>query len=399
MKKIIVLCCNYEPVFPKEPDEGNRFFTYGFGANIGINLKKFIPEYEIEVWRLDHKAKKYYEKNLLGIVFKVFPSFQIKVLSDFSLRVIKKLKAEIKKNNPILFVPFNHYGILYQVAFFFPRSPIVTSHHGGCPPKYDFKYEKGLRKLRALIKVVWEKLSIKNVDYFFVGETKELDYLKEKIINLRHHSWGTGINISDFPLIPKEEARKLLGWDNKKKYILYVGKLYKYKQVDELIKLWKEIKKTRPEIELVLAGNESPESWGEEYYSMAVESGALVLGRVLNVELYKYYCAADVYVLVSLRDDYFGGMGIAPLESLACNTPVVSNALRNYFGDNVNELGEIPNTLEEYKEAIIKVIDCPGNYKNMRESMVRLYSRENIYKSKKFIFDGLAEQYSKSKQL
>lgn len=396
MKKIIVICCNYEPNFLKEPDKDNRFYTYGFGANIGINLKKYIKEYEVEVWRLDHNAKQFYEKKFAEILFKVFPSYQIKVLTDISIKFLLALRKEIKKTNPVLFVPFNHYGLLYQVGFFFPNSPIVTSHHGGCPPEYDFKYEKGLRKIRAFIKIIGERLSAKNVDYFFIGETKELEYLKKKIKNLNHHPWGTGINISDFPVIPKSDARKLLGWDSNKKYILYVGKLYKYKQVDELIKIWKDIKVERPYVELVIVGNESPDKWGEEYYNLAVESGALIIGRILNIELYKYYCASDVYVMIALREDYYGGMGIAPIESLACNTPVVSNALRNYFGENVKEIGEVPNNLEEYKEAIIKVLDNPGLYKNMRESMIKYYSREIIYQSKKHIFDGLVKQYTKN---
>ena len=105
-------------------------------------------------------------------------------------------------------------------------------------------------------------------------------------------------------------------------------------------------------------------------------SGAKIIGRVLNIELYKYYSAADVYVLMALRKDYFGGPGIAPLESLACNTPVVSFSLINYLGDNVEEIGEVPETEEQYRDAIIKVLDYPGRYKNMRESVRKFYSLE-----------------------
>ena len=81
---------------------------------------------------------------------------------------------------------------------------------------------------------------------------------------------------------------------------------------------------------------------------------------------------------MSLRNDYFGGTGIAPLESLACNTPVVSHSMRNYIGDNLNELAETPNNLEEYRDAIMKVLNNPGKYKNMRESIEKYYSYEKI---------------------
>src|SRR5205085_5273961 len=133
-------------------------------------------------------------------------------------------------------------------------------------------------------------------------------------------------------------------------YNLSIGKLYQYKQAEDLTKLWLDNKKIRTEIELVIIGNTPGGPW-EDAYSLAVESGAMVLGRVLNKDLNKYYSAADVYVLLALRDDYFGGTGVSTLDSLACNTPVVSFALRNYSGDNVNEMGEVPDILEKHKEA------------------------------------------------
>jgi glycosyltransferase involved in cell wall biosynthesis len=189
----------------------------------------------------------------------------------------------------------------------------------------------------------------------------------------------------------------MLGWEQDKKYILYVGKLYKYKQVGELLEIWAEIKKDRPDVELVLVGNEPKGSWGEEYYDMAVEYGALIVGRVLNTELYKYYSAADVYVLLALRDDNFGGTGIAPLESLACNTPVVTNSMRNYFGDNADEICEMPETLEGYKTAILKVIDNHDKYRNMRESVDKYYSHEAVVERAEKVFREVLKLNKKEK--
>jgi glycosyltransferase involved in cell wall biosynthesis len=155
-----------------------------------------------------------------------------------------------------------------------------------------------------------------------------------------------------------------------------------------MIKAWLEIKKDRPGTELVIIGNKPNDPW-EEFHDMAERSGAMLLGRILNKDLYKYYSAADVYVLYALRDDFFGGSGIAPLESLACNTPVISNAMRNYIGDNVEELAEVPDTIEGHKEAIIKVLDCPEKYKNMRESILKHYSYESVFVRTKSILEGM----------
>jgi glycosyltransferase involved in cell wall biosynthesis len=225
-----------------------------------------------------------------------------------------------------------------------------------------------------------------------IGDFRQIDYIRKAVKDFKYSIYSTGINMSTFKLIGKNEARELLGLDKNKKYILYVGKLYKYKQVKELIEIWNEIKKTRPEIELMLVGNEPRSAWGEEYYDMAVEFGAKIIGRVLNTELYKYYSAADVYVMLGLRDDMFGGTGIAPLESLACNTPIVSSAMRNYLGNNAEEICEIPDSLEGYKKAILKVIDHRENYKNMRESVEKYYSHEALVKRADKIFTEVLEK-------
>jgi glycosyltransferase involved in cell wall biosynthesis len=77
------------------------------------------------------------------------------------------------------------------------------------------------------------------------------------------------------------------------------------------------------------------------------------------------------------------------LESLACNTPVVSASLINYFGDNIEEIGEVPRTESEYKEAILKVIEHPEKYRNMRESVVKFYSLEVIAEKFDKVFNSI----------
>jgi glycosyltransferase involved in cell wall biosynthesis len=378
-RKVIIIGYNYEPEhIPREPDKENRFYTYGFGGNFGRHLKKYVEGYDVEVWRLDGYVKRMYEDNVAGVKYKVFPAFNISKIITFSFRFIRELKKEVKKTNPILIVPHTHYWLAYHIAYFFRKSTVITTHHGEWSPFYRVKNTSGLRKLKAHIDMFVEKRVFKYIDCILCAEFNQIDYFRKASPTIRFMLWSTGVNFDHMKQITRTEARKQLGWDENKKYILYVGKLYKFKQADEMIRAWQEIKKNRPDVELVIIGNTPNDPW-EEFYQMAVDSGAMVLGRVLNSELYKYYSAADVYVLYALRDDYFGGTGIATLESMACGTPVVSYALRNYVGDNLHEIGEAPDTLEGYKEAIIKVIDNPQNYWNIRESVFKYYSYEAVF--------------------
>ncbi|MCI0448584.1 MAG: glycosyltransferase family 4 protein [Chlorobi bacterium] len=391
-RKVLVICHNYEPEhIPPKPDEEKRFYTYGFGGNFGKNIKKYISEYEVEVWRLDGYAGGYYEDIVNLVKYRVFPSFHISNVADISLKFLFELKKEVKKNNPILIVPHTHYMISYMVALLFKRSKIITTHHGEWSPFYRVNKTSGLRKLKSFFDIMLEKISFKNIDCILTSELNQIPYFQKAYKNITYILWSTGVNFEYMNPVPKEQARRELGWDLNKKYILYVGKLYEYKQADVMIKTWLDIKNGRPEIELVVIGNTPGDPW-EKHYQLAVDSGVMVLGRILNKELYKYYSAADVYVLFALRDDYFGGTGVAALESLACNTPVVSYALRNYIGDNINELGEVPDSAEKYKEALLKVIDNPRNYKMMRDSMFENYSYQAVYGRLKNLLQDLSEQ-------
>lgn len=392
MKKVIYIHNNYEPAqITKNPDKEDRFYTYGFGSSLARNFKKYNPEFEVEMWRVDGFTDGYYEKIVQEVKHRIFPSVYINHLGDFSLKFIRELRRELKKNKALLFVSHVHSWLTYQVAFFFGKKyPVTCSHHGDWSPFFRIKKRKGVRYIKDFIDIRIEKLLLKRIKYFFVGDTFQIPYLKKALPDLNYMIFSSGLDVNKMVPIPKDEARKKLGWKNDKKYILYVGKLYELKQSRELIDIYKEIKEERPEIELVVIGN----TQDDEYYNYAVESGAIVLGRILNSELNMYYSAADVYILLALRDDYFGGTGIAPLESLACNTPIISYSMRNYVGDNIQELGEVPDTLDRYKKAIIKVLDNPGNYKNMRESIIKHYTHEVITGRISAVFEMLMAQYN-----
>ena len=109
-KKIVVICHNYEPVnTPKEPDALDRYYTYGFGGTMGKSLKKYIPEYEVEVWRLDGYTKSYNEKVVAGVKFRIFPSIHRVNVIDVSFKLIRELKKEVKLTDPILTVIHRNY--------------------------------------------------------------------------------------------------------------------------------------------------------------------------------------------------------------------------------------------------------------------------------------------------
>lgn len=104
------------------------------------------------------------------------------------------------------------------------------------------------------------------------------------------------------------------------KVLLFVGGLnepHRYKRLDLLLKVFKEISKKYPDVKLIIIGEGKLRS---EYESMCnklgIEDKVIFTGYVSNEKLPMYYCAADLFVLPSLtREEAFG---IVLLEAAAC---------------------------------------------------------------------------------
>lgn len=112
-------------------------------------------------------------------------------------RVIKEFKPDIVHA---------HYGLCGLLANLQRRVPEVTTYHGS-----DINEKSVLRLSKIAI-----RLSAFNV---FVSQ-KIIDTAKPK----RNYALiPCGINLEDYPIIEKVEARKQLGLESHKKYILFAG--------------------------------------------------------------------------------------------------------------------------------------------------------------------------------
>jgi len=231
-------------------------------------------------------------------------------------------------------------------------------------------------------------LLIGKADFFFLIDKKHIPYLKKTYKKLNKDNYflqPIGINTASFLPLKKTDAKKTLGLDCSKKYLLYVGAYYHYKEVDKLVEIYNNVKQKYPNVQLIAAGGSKKDA----YYKEIIDCGAVELGIIMNNELYKYYSAADVYVCCSFRYDYFGGIGIAMIESLACNTPVVSKSLENIPEEFRAECGKTPDNAAEMTESIIEVLNSPEKYRNTREVAESLYDYSVIQKNVRICYDKL----------
>ncbi len=171
-----------------------------------------------------------------------------------------------------------------------------------------------------------------------------------------------------FPMGNKGALRRELGLKEDDNMMLFVGSLEKnrtYKRPDMLIRILRDLNK-KLNIYLVIVGaGEISRELKTLTNTLGLEDRVCFAGRVDDLDLPKYYSAADVFVLPSnkTKEEAFG---IVFLESMACGTPVVGS--------------DIPGVREVIGEG--GLVFKPGDEKDLIRSILCLLENEVEWKSK-----------------
>lgn len=121
------------------------------------------------------------------------------------ITAVKALKAKIREFKPD--IVHAHYGLSAITAELQSLVPVVTTFHNGETLNPMVNFASSLMSRRAE-HVIYVAQHIRNLSYF-----KAKNY---SII-------PCGVPMEQMVITPKEEARKQLGWDPEKKYILFGG--------------------------------------------------------------------------------------------------------------------------------------------------------------------------------
>ena len=137
-----------------------------------------------------------------GVDFEFFPVTK-RGLAGY-LSQVRGLKRAIKVYHPDLI--HAHYGLCGLLANLQRRVPVVTTYHGS-----DINDPRILKLSKIAI-----RLSKFNI---FVSQ-KNIDTAK---VRKNYALIPCGINLEDYPEMDKAKARKLMGLDPDKKYVLFAG--------------------------------------------------------------------------------------------------------------------------------------------------------------------------------
>lgn len=166
------------------------------------------------------------------------------------------------------------------------------------------------------------------------------------------------------------------------KVILYVGRLSRGKNIEVLIRVFKELKKDFP-IKLVIVGGEVPSVHGSGGYKeellqlvkkLDVENSVVFTGYLNEEDLIRVYNQGDVFVNPSAAENFC----MALLEASSCGLPVIST-----------RVGIAPELLKEYSWLLFR------DEKDLKETLEKLLENETLRKrTGRELRKKVAEEYS-----
>ena len=192
---------------------------------------------------------------------------------------ISKLERQARELKKIRNIIHNHQTLM-NYHLLFVKNPIIFHYHGA---------SSKLQKINLKIASVICNNKIDRIISISESAKKEIkEYFPRKSNTVVYN----GVNTNFY----KEILRK----ENQKIKLLFVGNLFKYKNIQFLIKNFVELKNEFPNINLQIIGDgEYKENIIELINELNLNENIQLLGRVSDEELRKYYSSCDIYFTAS----------------------------------------------------------------------------------------------------
>lgn len=275
-------------------------------------------------------------------------------------------------------------GVIGRLAGHSAKTPVVYTAHG-------FQFFKGgairdwflfypAEKLLSLLTDV--QITINQGDYLLAKRglhAKKVMYIP-----------GVGIDWRRFAHngLKKAECRKLLGIEENAFVLLSVGELCERKNHQAVIRALSLLKEKK--MHYYIAG------YGEERENLRRLADRLGVGRQVHLvgyrmDLEKWYCAADLSLLPSIRE----GLGLAGLEAMAAGLPLITTGVGGIGDYAVNKVSGFNCGSRDYEgiASAIRKLYCNDTLRmkmgKRNRQTARLFDKEKVNRRMEKLYDGL----------
>ncbi len=289
---------------PDTQDGAAKFFTgiYNYLKSQGHNVKVITGK-----WNIELTDPNIIQTNIIRRRFFWFPQFNL-----HTIKYLKKNEFDIiHGNSPKGALPI----ILANQKRF-----ISTIHDLG---PFETRFTR-IPIEKFLIKYIVKKSTFVTTCSEFIR--REIKYYIPKIDINNLFNLYSAIGDKYKPL-PKEAQKLKEELKIKGPILLYIGRIAKYKGVDDIIEAYQIAKKEIPDLNLVMGGKpdfymeKTYQEWKRKYKDIHF------IGFVSEKEIPTFYSMGDIFVTYSYASE---GFGLTPIEAIACGTPVICSSMVAY---------------------------------------------------------------------
>lgn len=157
---------------------------------------------------------------------------------------------------------------------------------------------------------------------------------------------------------PEAEAAWQMRLGIRPPYVFYLGQWKAYKNLPLLLEAFARVRRTHPNSQLVLAGDDPRHPEVRQRAAVLPEGSVVLPGRLPESAVPDLYRGAALVVLPSRAE----GFGLPVIEAMACGVPVVCSDLPvlREIADGVAIFCD-PNDPAAFADAIGSVLDAPSN--------------------------------------
>lgn len=285
--------------------------------------------------------KGFYNNQLLGLA-KAYAKVGHEVFVVFPNKEISSVQTELYEDNiELLYVPAKTFGVhsFYNLEFLLKyRIDLVhlNSDNQAFAPgvikfckknhicQYNYVgtlYSDSENKLKQFLMNFFSKRNIRQYK-------KTKTFVKTEFVLNQMETQGVknakvvpvGLDVDVIPEIidTKEACRNYLGLPADKKILLFVGRMAEYKKPLDALEVLESLSE---EYILIMIGNgELKEAFLKKVKSTNLESRVIYIESIPNVEIHKYYKAADCFINFNTQEIF----GMSILEALYQECPVVA---------------------------------------------------------------------------
>lgn len=258
------------------------------------------------------------------------------------------------------------------IPFYFRKNKLVCFLHGSHYKNVNIK--KG--KIVSMFYRLLECIAFKRVDTVISVSHENKKYYEKRYPFLKNKIKVIPVGISEeFRPLNKNELRNKYGFSLSEKLVLYVGRLEKEKQVDQIIRSFGQI-----DAKLIIVGDGREESSLKNLAKELNLINVIFMKGIAHDHIPEIMNCADALVLFSKYE----GMPTVVLEALACGKPVISS-----------DVGDVRKAVIDNKTGFIANEDNFASYVNTALENPSRFQEECVRMASNYSWDKICEQTMK----